>query len=248
MHNMHNSISITDSNNINRYRVTVSKKDYMVAVKKCKNLFDEINDRIIEHSLNTLKVDYNNSYYFKVTRTDNDNSFQICVSPISGLIELYKFNNNGKTHMNDNKIHNSDDIMDFINNNFMLDCLDRTKLINISNILTSNFTNFNININNYTISMFEKNTNNGYYIYFDYGSYSNIGYIYNNKYYNINSVKVDSINKIVNVINKLIKNNTHRNIEYYDIVNPMYVGCDLSFSSDDYDSNNNITDSMDDPV
>jgi hypothetical protein len=243
MHIMHNN-----SNNTNSYRVTVSKKEYVFAVEKCKNLFDEVIDRIIEHSLNTLEVEYNNSYYFKITRKDKNNSFQICVSPISGLIELYKFDNNTKKSINDYKIHNSDDIMDFILNNFMIDCQDRIKLINISNILTSNFTNFNININNYTISMFEKNTNNGYYIYFDYGSYSNIGYICNNKYYNINSVKVDSINKIVNTLNKLIKNNTHCNIEYYNIINPMYIGCDLSFNSGDYDSNNNITDSTDDPV
>jgi hypothetical protein len=228
---------MTDNNS---YRVTVNENQYHSSVNRCKTLVKNVMNKV-HHSPHNhlLDITYNNNYYFKVLRKDTLNGFQVCVSPINNDIELYIIVDKKKVG-SAQKVNNYTDIIYFLFNNLLIDYNVKNKINHISNTMINIFTNFNIQINSYTISMFEDNSQDGYYIYFDFNSYAHIGYIRNDRYHNTDSKTVNNLDDLVSTLTKMINNNVHRNINFYNIVNPMYVDCE--------DSNLNISrDSNDDP-
>ena len=225
----------------NAYYVSVSEKQYFSSIKKCKTLLKNVMNKV-HHSPhnNLLDIMYDNNYYFKVLRKDTRNGFQICVSPINNDIELYIIVDKKKIG-SAQKINNYNDIIYFLFNNLMIDYDIKNKINHINNMLNITFTNFTVQINSYTISMFEDNTQDGYYIYFDFNSYAHIGYIRNDRYHNTDSKTVNNLDDLISTLTNMINNNVHRNINFYNIVNPMFVDSDA-------DSNLNISqDSIGDP-
>jgi len=233
----------------NAYRVTVNEKQYISSVNKCNGLVNRVKNKLSNypHS-NLLEITYDNSYYFKILRKDTHNGFQVCVSPINNKIELYIIVNKKKVGL-PKKINNYNDINYFLFNNLMIDYDTKIKIKKINNTLTTMFPNFTVQINSYTISMFEHNSQNGYYIYFDFNCYAKIGYILNDRYYDIDSVTINNINDLGTTLSDMIDNNVHKKIKFFNIVNPMYVDCDDS-NSNTYEGSdlNTSVDSTEDPV
>jgi len=193
---------------------------------------------------NLLEITYDNSYYFKVLRKDTRNGFQVCVSPINNEIELYIIVDKKKVG-SAQKVNNYKDIIYFLFNNLLIDHDVKNKINHISNTLITNFQNFTIQVNAYTISMFENNFQDGYYIYFDFNCYAQIGYIRNDRYHNTDSKTTNDLDDLVTTLTNMINDNVHRNINFYNIVNPMFVDSDLNTSQDS--ELNTSQDSNDDP-
>jgi hypothetical protein len=224
----------------NAYSVTVNEKQYHSSVNRCKTLVKNVMNKV-HHSPHNhlLDITYDNNYYFKVLRKDTRNGFQVCVSPINNDIELYIIvdkNNIGSSQ----KINNYNDIIYFLFNNLLIDYNVNNKINHISNKLSTTFTNFTIQRNSYTISMFENNSQNGYYIYFDFNSYAHIGYIRNNRYYNTDSKTTNNLDDLVTTLSNMIDNNIHQNINFHNIINPMFSNTDLDTSQNtDLDTSQN---------
>jgi hypothetical protein len=157
--------------------------------------------------------------------------------------------NNKKTLNKNNNIHTEDDIINYIFNNLLIDITFMDKMSKINNILEQNYSsNYDIQINTKTISIFEKDTLNGYYIYFDIDTYANIGYIRNNRYYTINSKQVLDCNSIVSILDELMNTNTHNIIKFYDVINPMFLDYDGDENQDCNLNTSFLTDPESDPV
>jgi hypothetical protein len=234
----------------NAYRVTVNEKQYLSSIKKCQTLLKNMMNKIHHSPHNQLlEITYDNNYYFKVLRKDTRNGFQVCVSPINNKIELYIIVDKKKVG-SAQKINNYNDIIYFLFNNLLIDYDVKNKINHINNKLTTTFTNFTIQVNSYTISMFENNSQDGYYIYFDYNSYAHIGYIRNDRYHNTDFKTANNLDDLVTTLTNMINDNVHRNINFYNIVNPMFIDSDLdSTLNTSIDSELNSTqDSNDDPV
>jgi hypothetical protein len=241
----------------NAFRVTVNENQYHSSVNKCKGLVKSIMNKI-HHSPhnNLLEITYDNSYYFKILRKDTRNGFQVCVSPINNEIELYIIVDKKKVG-SAKKVNNSNDIIYFLFNNLLIDHDVKNKINHISSKLNTTFPNFTVQINSYTISMFENNSQDGYYIYFDFNCYAQIGYIRNDRYHNTDFKTANNLDDLVTTLTNMINDNVHRNINFYNIVNPMFVDTDLDTSQNsELDTSQNSQnseldtsqDSNDDPV
>ena len=233
----------------NAYRITVNEKQYHTSVNRCKALVKSVMNKVHHSPHNQLlEITYDNNYYFKVLRKDTRNGFQVCVSPINNEIELYIIVDKKKVG-SAQKVNNYKDIIYFLFNNLLIDYDVKNKINNISDTLITNFPNFTIQVNSYTISMFEHDTQDGYYIYFDFNSYANVGYIRNDRYHNTDSKTTNNLDDLVATLANMINKNVHKNINFYNIINPMYIDCDDSNLNTIDDSDLNISqDSNDDPV
>jgi len=238
------------NSNEDSYNVVVNETQYNTAVHKCKVLLKNIVTKLHNYRhRQLLDIIYNNSYYFKILRKDTLNGFQICVSPITGQIEQYLIHDNKKVSL-PIKMNNYMDIIHFILNNLLIDFEAKQKLTDISNLMNNNFPNFTIQLNTYTISMFENSTQNGYYIYFDFDSYAKIGYIRNNRYYKTDSKVVESLDTVISLLNEMINCKVHNHIRFYNIVHPKFVDCEQETNvsiNTDQESNLNVS-YEDDPV
>lgn len=184
-------------------------------IQKCKILLKDVDNTLKNYQhVNNLEIVYSNSHYFKIVRKDNHHGFVINVSINNNSIELYMIINNHITTTPTHNINNSNDIINFIFNKLMIDISVKNKLIDIDNILSTSLENYNTQVNNYTISVLKNNSQNGYYIYFDFDSYACIGYVQNNRYIDANSIKVNNINSLISILKNLINQNNDCNITY----------------------------------
>jgi hypothetical protein len=184
--------------------------------------------------VNNLDIVYSNSNYFKIVRKDNHHGFVINVAPNTNCFELYMIINNQMTTTATHTMNNANDIMNFIFNKLMIDICIKNKLIDIDNILSTSINNYYIQVNNYTISVLENNSQNGYYIYFDFDSYACIGYVKNNRYIDLNSIKVNNIDSLVTTLKSLVMNNINydNNLTYDSNGDELNTTMDSDISED----------------
>jgi hypothetical protein len=142
--------------------------------------------------------------------------------------------NNQMTTTATHTMNNANDIMNFIFNKLMIDICIKNKLIDIDNILSTSINNYYIQVNNYTISVLEHNSQNGYYIYFDFDSYACIGYVKNNRYIDLNSIKVNNIDSLVTTLKSLVMNNINydNNLTYDSNGDELNTTMDSDISED----------------
>jgi hypothetical protein len=168
------------------------------------SIYNKVLDSVCNNQNNqVLDIDYNNSNYFYVLRKDNKNGFQLSVSPNNNL-ELFMIVNNKISKYPTHKMKNEQDIINFLSNCLMIDYTVKNKINDIYNLIFNEYNNYSIKINKYTISLIEKNSQNGYYIYFDFTTYANIGYVVNNIYFDTNSKKASCLNEVIVILNNLI--------------------------------------------
>jgi hypothetical protein len=171
------------------------------------SIYNKVVDCVYSNENNqVLDLDYNNSNYFYVLRKDNKNGFQLSVSPNNNL-ELFMIVNNKISKYPTHQMKNEQDIINFLSNCLMIDYTVKNKIHNIYNLIINKYNNYVIKINKYTISLIEQNSQNGYYIYFDFKTYANIGYVVNNIYFDTDSKKVNSLNEVIVTLNSLIYSN-----------------------------------------
>jgi len=217
---------------------TIDQHQLETAVEIKKTIVDDVNTFLTSYThKDDLQLVQSNSFFFKIMNQTTLSGFQVCVSPRTYNLEIYNYVNNKKNIVNinlDNKIKNSNDVINYLlyNLQYKDTIIDQCK--NVYNQLKLYFsnTNFEVTKMNYIIKIVRKNTNNGYYIYFNNNSFANIGTIRNRQYFNTNSKIVDNYDDLEITLEKLIKTNYH-DTTYYNMINTKYLDCDM----EDYMSN-----------
>ena len=249
----------------------ISQEQYDYAVNKCSDIYNNLNNVVINLSYENKIIREKNSYHFKYINRDTNNGIHVCIPPYDNTVELYYIINSKRD--NNNIIINSDcEIDDIVYH--MKKCMFnietqeeeiKNRLNDLSSYFNSISNKYNININKYYINIIDKNTNNGYNLSIN---LKNKNYIYiriiqNNTYYNnINyTYYADSYENTVDYLKQSILNNKHNNkMKCYKIINTRYLDNNKDTHDMIYnilfnnfltnrhnDGNNNVIDQVSDP-
>ncbi len=162
----------------------VDYEDYMQSVVDCKSFYTQLEYSIqndVTKYVNNINLEYNGTYFFKITRKDNKNGFLVCKTPYENSDFYYVFLvlNNIKNKKPIAKVRRVHEMMRLIKYNlfnveYQRDCCKDLYDHLFDKLATNEYGNIMLIHNPYNIKVLDFQTNNGYKIVFTFNKYAKI--------------------------------------------------------------------------
>ena len=199
--------------------IIVSLSQYKYTLNQCNLLYEYLKEHYngnqyinIDHIKDFDINVYNNKYGIRL----NINPSEVDVKNKLYRISIFLIGSKDIDINYKDKYKTVNDIIDFIDNTIINNKPIDIQCKDIYNLLKRNITNKNYIIikNNYIISIKDRYTNNGFYIFFDGIHYANIGLIKKDKYHSTNAEIHINYNSLYESLVDMMKTDVHNN-EYY---------------------------------
>jgi len=199
--------------------IIVSLSQYKYTLEQCNIIYDNL--KLYYSDNRSINIDYVKDFDINIYTNKYGIRLNINPSEVDVKNKLYKLGiyllDNKDININyRNKYNTVYDIIEFINNIIINNKSINFQCKDLYNLLIKNITNNNYIIikNNYIISIKDRYTNNGYYVFFDGIHYANLGLIKNNKYHPTNAEIHLNYDSLYQSLADMMNTNVHNN-EYY---------------------------------
>ena len=212
--------------------VDIDVNDFITAVNRTQELHKKITSILsnISYIRDNVKIHQLKFYHFKIT--NNSNGVYICLSPntMNKGFEIYNINNNITNFSNVTYCKNSNEIMNYINNNMYPDEFLQSRINYIKKLLLTFSKGFVVGDTDYnTIGLMDIKTKNAYMIKFSLDYYAKICIVQNGKYFEQHKTTciTKNLNEFIAKMKEYLSNNVHNiPIKMIRIFHPMYNDSD----------------------